>query len=97
MLSGIDPAEALAGGPRKSGADESDSTAPNAAHWLHTHTTLYSKPTPGSYDWWMQWLLAWPCVLEEEDEERCGKEPTEDEDDAPDEPHAPAPPIGDKQ
>ncbi len=89
MLSSMDPAEALAGGPRKSGADESDSTAPTAAHWLQHPTPHDSKPAPGSYDWWMQWLLAWGRVLEEEDEERCGKEPTEDEDDAPNEPDAP--------
>jgi hypothetical protein len=51
----MDPVEAIAGEPRRRGADEA--TAPRAARWLQNPTPHDDSPEPDSYDWWMRFTI----------------------------------------
>jgi hypothetical protein len=64
----MDPVEAIAGEPRRRGADEA--TAPRAARWLQNPTPHDDSPEPDSYDWWMRLLMSWGETMRQEDEEK---------------------------
>jgi len=79
----MDPAEAqvveaLSGEPRECGAPVA--SAPAAARWLQRPTPHDSKPELGTYEWWLQLLLSWGRALANEDEQRFGKVPGEEDD-----------------